>query len=154
MQGPDVAVAALCSRMKCSLFAGSHIRVVLQHSSHVFIVSLKPALFLRGRLFPSLNRGLQGKVKTETVAPQRDDVAGCTKDARKPAAERCGVCDLLSCSVARPHTHQSPARSQPQGGPVLSVTTCVPPSGINGLAQQLTRTILGTKRIKRRSKAL
>lgn len=125
----------LCAPIrKCSLFAGSNVRVVLQHSSHVFIVSLKPALFLRGRLFPSLNRGLKGKVKTETVAPQRDDVAGCTRGAQKPAAERCGVCDLLFCFVARPHAHQSTAHSQPQGGPVLSVMTCVPLSRINGLA--------------------
>ena len=44
-------------RPNCSLLARSNIRVVLQHPGQVLIVSLKPSLFLWGRLFPSLNWG-------------------------------------------------------------------------------------------------
>ena len=60
-------------RPNCLLLARSDIRVVLQHPGQVLIVSLKPSLFLRGRLFPSLNGGLQEKVKTEMTATQSSD---------------------------------------------------------------------------------
>ena len=136
-------------RPNCLLLARSDIRVVLQHPGQVLIVSLKPSLFLRGRLFPSLNGGLQEKVKTEMTATQSSDTGRIY--------ERCsrGMQGFVTFPLflnPTSHTHTNPQHTpQPQtptsGFPYSEV--CVLPPGKNGLAQQLTTTTLGTKWVKR-----
>ena len=95
-------------RPNCLLLARSDIRVVLQHPGQVLIVSLKPSLFLRGRLFPSLNGGLQEKVKTEMTATQSSDT--------RRIYERCskGMQGFVTFPLflnPTSHTHQSTAHA-------------------------------------------
>ena len=142
-------------RPNCLLLARSDIRVVLQHPSQVLIVSLKPSLFLWGRLFPSLNWGLQeGKNRNDSYSEQ-----WYREDLRKMQQRDAGFCNLFSVpqhTDTDRHTHTHPPLN-PQHipnhkhHPAVSVTVkhvYFHPPGKNGLAQ-LTTTTLGTEWVKR-----
>lgn len=96
---------------KVFLFARSNVRVILQHASHVFVMSLKPPLFLWSRLFPSLNRGLKENIKL--VRTNRNLKGQNGQDIKnKPRSKDAGldVCPAFIHS-ARPSLQPGPAPS-------------------------------------------
>lgn len=122
---------------KVFLFARSNVRVILQHASHVFVMSLKPPLFLWSRLFPSLNRGLKENIKL--VRTNRNLKGQNGQDIKnKPRSKDAGLDVCPAFIHLTPFTAHIPASNQARRLPL----PWKPPLGINGQHRNLQWTVI------------